>query len=220
MNTAVQTTKDKPKTIGGRMGFFDDLEIEEFITDTPKAVVDVAQDAGEALLDLGKAILGFGEENHESKQTKHFPSNGEIGNFQQPKPEAQVVVDKKKAEAKLAQARYTIVAQQEVINTQQQKIKKDRETLRIVGSAMSGEEKRKLLHVSLDYDEEHLKNPYHMVNLRQKLKEQFEEKEKQDKAQSLPIISKRAPGAPGINLNKVAEGGQAQLSTTGGGGIG
>jgi len=94
-------------------------------------------------------------------------------------------------------------------------MKKQKEEIRIVEAGLSGEEKRSLLHVSLDYSDKHINTPYHMVNLRQKLKEGEEKKKQEEEAQKSQEIPRS-----GLDLNKVAEGGQAQLSTTGGGGIG
>ena len=172
-------------------------------------VANLAADTAEAVRDIVKDIFGITE-----KKGEQFASKGEIKDFQKGPSSAEE--GKKKAEAQLAQARIQVVTQEEIIVSQKEQMKKQKEEIRIVESGLSGEEKRSLLHVSLDYSDKHINTPYHMVNLRQKLKEEEEKKKQEEDAQK----SQDIPRAGGINMNKVSEGGQAQLSTTGGGGIG
>jgi hypothetical protein len=215
----------KLKVFGG----FDDIETEEEspLSDIPNAIArafegapaelldptvdlvkDISKETADAAVDLVKEVFGLGE--------KKFTPKGEIKDFHD--PNAKEKTEKSKAEVQLARARVQIVQQEEVIVAQQDKIKKSKEVARIVGAGLSSDQKKDLLHVSIDYAEEHIDNPYHMVNLRQKLKEQEERKKKEDEARQVQSIKIKGKG--GIDMNKVAEGGQAQLSSTGGGGIG
>lgn len=201
------------------MGDFEEYEREAPLNNVPEKILEPAADA---LLDLGKQIIGIGEYKAETNQEsgQRFTSKGEIKDFQSPSAEKKEHNQKAAAEKALERARVTIVQQEEVIFHQQKKISASKETARVLEASLTPEQKKDLLHVSLDYDDEHISNPYHLVNLRTKLKEKAEKDKKTQERQTPVTVRRKATNAPGINLNKVAEGGSAQLSTTGGGGIG
>lgn len=75
--------------------------------------------------------------------------------------------------------------------------------VRLEVAGMSTEEKNRFLHLSLDLDEKHINDPYHIHALRVKRKEQLRTAQQQKQGQELAATVQ----SPVANLQEVMEGG-------------
>ncbi len=164
-----------------------------------KMATDLAKDSADSLIDLGKTILGVGE--------KKFSPKGSIDNFQNPTPEQ----TKKQQEAQVKRNFYASLEESRRNAQGMNQQKAIEQAVRMEVAAMSVTDKLDTLHLSLDLDEKHIQDPYHINELRRKKIEQIKEAKKQKESQELIAVTKNG----NLLLNQNAQEGQSMTSSSG-----
>ncbi len=158
-------TLNRVRSIGGAMGFFDEWNFE--IGEGGKLIQQGAQEISQLFT---TDILGLGQ-----KEQKPFPPKGSI-DFQK-ETQFKRVFYAKMEETRKDEEHFTLQNSME-------------ETARLEVSAMPSDEKKKLLHVSLDLRNEHISHPYHIHEARRKKMEQIKAAKKQKQSQELASATK------------------------------
>ncbi len=160
-----------------------------------KAVKESSGSLMEAISDLGKDL---------------FPSKGSIDFKNKPQNQEEV---KKKQTANMQRQFYSDFERSRLVYEAEKRDTQASETARILETVMSSDQKLEKLHLSTSLDEKMINTPYHIMELRRKIKEEVEQSQKAKKTQEV----KKAAG-PEHLLDTMAEGNK--MSTTGGAGVG
>ncbi len=194
--------KGKLKPFGGSIGFFEDFELEEIIVDAPSQVVKAGAGIFGDLVDLLKNdIIGGGSLSIGGKTEMRFDSQISFNQQQEAEKKEETSYKKdfyQKLESTRKETKYIDLEQ-----TMQ-------ELARLEVGVMSTDEKNKTLHLSADYDEKNIRDPYHLHALRQKKLEQFKEV-LQDQKDSEMVVA----GGANLTMRLDANEGQSMVSQSG-----
>ncbi len=225
------STTQRRMPLGGMIGGFDDFETEkpsgsssqntsnsnplsnpfanaflsapaDLLNPIGKVGADLAKESVGAIAELGKSIFNIGGEGE-----KKFSAKGSIDNFQKPNEEQA----KKNQEAQLKRVFYSQMEESKRNVQMNQMQHTMEEAARFEVAAMSTDEKLDTLHLNLDLDEKHIKDPYHINELRRKKLEQIKKTKREQDA------AKLAEATKGSNLlmNQNAHEGQSVTSSSG-----
>lgn len=193
MNT-FSNSKNKPlnprSILGGIPGLFDETGFE---TESLKTVVSaVAKGAGtvfEAITSLGQDIAGV-ENKDESKKVEKFPSKGSIG-FNEKKSEQ---TQKQKEELERKKAFFqSLKEDQDRTQREKDKLLFEEEINDIVTN-LPTEQKNRLLHYQAGYKDSSI---YQRAELRRKIIEEKNKREKEQKEASIPSPAKQPSALEG-----------------------
>lgn len=187
--------KDKPNPRMGGIGFFDDLELEEVVANAPVQIAKAGAGIFSDLADLFKGEIAGGGLSIGGKTEL---------NFQQQEEQAQ-----KKEEAAYQKDFYQkLEADRKDLEHQDlEQIMED--LVRLEVGAMSTDEKNKTLHLSADFDEKNIRDPYHLHALRVKKMAQIKEALQEQKDTEM------AATQPNLTLRLDANEGQSMVSQSG-----
>lgn len=192
--------KPNPRLAG--MGFFDDLELEEIVTNAPAAIAKAGAGIFGDLADLFKGeVMG-----HVEKTNGKMSIGGKTElNFQQ--QEQQI---KQKEEASFKKDFYQKL-ESDRKDLEHQDLKQVMEDLvRLEVGAMAADEKNKTLHLSADFDEKNIRDPYHLHALRMKKLQQIKAALQEQKSEEMA-----ATQAPSLRMRLDANEGQSMVSQSG-----
>lgn len=188
--------KTKPANRMAGIGFFDDFEIGEVIAEAPVEIAKAGADVFTSVIDLFKTDIIAGGESAEKKPGIDIGGKTEIDFKNQ-----EVAAVKKDFFQKLEADRKELEFQnlEQVMD----------DLVRLEVGAMSTDEKNKTLHLSADFDEKNIRDPYHLHALRQKKIAQIKETILEQKSVSM------AATQPDLKLRLDANEGQSMVSQSG-----
>lgn len=173
----------------------------DFISPVSTMATDLAKDSADSIIDLGKTILGIGE-----KPQEKFSSKGSLDNFQNPTPEQ----NQKNQEAQIKRVFYSSLEESSRNARSFNSEKAMQDAVRMEVAAMSVTDKLDNLHMSLDLDEKHISDPYHINELRRKKLEQLKKAKAEQQSQEMAGTSKSS-----LLMNQNAQEGQSMTSSSG-----